>query len=186
MHRNRMNPLKMTIAFLVCSTTRLWTTRQSCTIGLMVHAFLSPHRFAPRAHQSALSLASQVDEQTSTSEESELKRKGREKRQKFIGLAKAVDRGQFTPYNPLKNGKFEAKSGLPQKLKEGKLFTVLGIESSCDDTGGECKFRACVVHMSGVHSTGRVLYSWRALPVVNCIRFFLPHMIECRVVVLFL
>jgi len=81
------------------------------------------------------------------------KEKGREKCQKFIGLTKAVNWGQFTPYNPLKNGKFEAKSGLPQKLKEGKLFTVLGIESSCDDTGGECKFRACTVHMSGVHST---------------------------------
>ena len=62
---------------------------------------------------------------------------GREKRKKFIGLAKAVDRGQYHVYNPLKEGKFVAKSGLPEKLQAGEFFTVLGIESSCDDTGGE-------------------------------------------------
>ena len=66
---------------------------------------------------------------------------GREKRKKFIGLAKAVDRGQFQyTYNPGgkidTNGKqkFIAKSGLPNIEKS---FCVLGIESSCDDTGGE-------------------------------------------------
>ena len=36
---------------------------------------------------------------------------------------------------------FEAKSGLPPKDK--KLFHVLGIESSCDDTG------AAVIHSDG-------------------------------------
>ena len=60
----------------------------------------------------------------------------KDKRREFIGKAKAVDRGQWaTVYNP--GGKdyhsFEAKSGLPDRTK---LFTVLGIESSCDDTGG--------------------------------------------------
>eukprot|EP00546_Thalassionema_frauenfeldii_P003759 CAMPEP_0178918290 /NCGR_PEP_ID=MMETSP0786-20121207/13750_1 /TAXON_ID=186022 /ORGANISM="Thalassionema frauenfeldii, Strain CCMP 1798" /LENGTH=476 /DNA_ID=CAMNT_0020591995 /DNA_START=134 /DNA_END=1564 /DNA_ORIENTATION=- len=59
----------------------------------------------------------------------------REKRRKFIGMAKAVDRGQFAvTYNPRssESGKFQAKSGLPDRTK---LFTVLGVESSCDDTG---------------------------------------------------
>ncbi|KAL7459362.1 hypothetical protein ACHAWC_011815 [Mediolabrus comicus] len=60
---------------------------------------------------------------------------GREKRRKFIGLAKAVDRGQWeNTYQP--GGEdgcsFEAKSGLPNR---DKPFCVLGIESSCDDTG---------------------------------------------------
>lgn len=62
---------------------------------------------------------------------------GREKRKKFIGLAKAVDRGQFqNAYNPggLDGTSFVARSGLPN---DKKLFCVLGIESSCDDTGGE-------------------------------------------------
>jgi N6-L-threonylcarbamoyladenine synthase len=62
--------------------------------------------------------------------------KAKAKREQFIGLAKAVDRGQFSvtyqPGGP--NGDtFVAKSGLP--LDVTKLFTVLGIESSCDDTG---------------------------------------------------
>jgi len=63
----------------------------------------------------------------------------KEKRRKFIGMAKAVDRGQFSvTYNPRP---FTAKSGLPDRTK---LFTVLGIESSCDDTG------AAVVRSDGV------------------------------------
>lgn len=68
------------------------------------------------------------------------KKKGKDKRREFIGLAKNVDRGQYkNVYNPgrynssngIKNG-FENKSGLPNT---NKLYTVLGIESSCDDTG---------------------------------------------------
>lgn len=69
---------------------------------------------------------------------------GREKRQKFIGLAKAVDRGQYHAYNPLKDGGFKANSGLPEK----ELFTVLGIESSCDDTGGELSVTSVAVLFS--------------------------------------
>eukprot|EP00547_Thalassionema_nitzschioides_P006807 CAMPEP_0194220502 /NCGR_PEP_ID=MMETSP0156-20130528/28552_1 /TAXON_ID=33649 /ORGANISM="Thalassionema nitzschioides, Strain L26-B" /LENGTH=470 /DNA_ID=CAMNT_0038950567 /DNA_START=123 /DNA_END=1535 /DNA_ORIENTATION=+ len=58
----------------------------------------------------------------------------REKRRKFIGMAKAVDRGQFAvTYKPRSDsGKFQSRSGLPDRTK---LFTVLGVESSCDDTG---------------------------------------------------
>lgn len=66
------------------------------------------------------------------------------KRREFIGQAKAVDRGQFTiTYQPGgKDGKtFLAKSGLPDITKP---FTVLGIESSCDDTG------AAIVRSDGV------------------------------------
>eukprot|EP00581_Thalassiosira_minuscula_P017726 CAMPEP_0183720976 /NCGR_PEP_ID=MMETSP0737-20130205/13437_1 /TAXON_ID=385413 /ORGANISM="Thalassiosira miniscula, Strain CCMP1093" /LENGTH=522 /DNA_ID=CAMNT_0025950935 /DNA_START=296 /DNA_END=1864 /DNA_ORIENTATION=+ len=60
---------------------------------------------------------------------------GREKRRKFIGLAKAVDRGQWqNTYSPggSDGTSFVAKSGLPDVTKP---FCVLGIESSCDDTG---------------------------------------------------
>lgn len=68
----------------------------------------------------------------------------KEKRREFIGKAKAVDRGQWSAvYSP--GGKdcnsFIAKSGLPDRRKP---FTVLGIESSCDDTG------AAVVRSDGV------------------------------------
>eukprot|EP00540_Astrosyne_radiata_P004131 CAMPEP_0116843756 /NCGR_PEP_ID=MMETSP0418-20121206/12270_1 /TAXON_ID=1158023 /ORGANISM="Astrosyne radiata, Strain 13vi08-1A" /LENGTH=506 /DNA_ID=CAMNT_0004474555 /DNA_START=121 /DNA_END=1641 /DNA_ORIENTATION=+ len=66
----------------------------------------------------------------------EKRQKAREKRKEFIGMAKAVDRGQFThcyePGGP-DGSAFEAKSGLPNMTRP---FTVLGIETSCDDTGG--------------------------------------------------
>ena len=69
---------------------------------------------------------------------------GRDKRKKFIGLAKAVDRGQFQhTYSPggADGGSFVAKSGLPDL---NKPFCVLGIESSCDDTG------AAIIRSDGV------------------------------------
>ena len=67
------------------------------------------------------------------------------KRLQFIGKAKAVDRGQFTTYRPggASGVSFVAKSGLPHE-HFSKPFTVLGIESSCDDTG------AAVVRSDGV------------------------------------
>lgn len=57
--------------------------------------------------------------------------------QKFIGLTKAVNWGQFTPYNPLKNGRCEGQEQTTAKVKraelvyrvEGILFTFLGIEA---------------------------------------------------------
>lgn len=63
------------------------------------------------------------------------KLRGKEKRRQFIGMAKAVDRGQWA--NVYKPGgddgmSFTALSGLPDRTRP---FTVLGIESSCDDTG---------------------------------------------------
>lgn len=58
----------------------------------------------------------------------------RAKRKARIGLAKAVDRGlpEVQTYDPFKDGTFTAKSGLPDRTRP---FLVLGIESSCDDTG---------------------------------------------------
>lgn len=69
------------------------------------------------------------------------------KRRQFVGLAKAVDRGQFaTVYQPLgKDGTFTALSGLPNTAVP---FTVLGIESSCDDTGGIKLDKSCFVYAS--------------------------------------
>lgn len=69
---------------------------------------------------------------------------GREKRRQFIGKAKAVDRGQWANiYSPGGDDgvSFTALSGLPNRSKP---FIVLGIESSCDDTG------AAVVRSDGV------------------------------------
>ena len=70
--------------------------------------------------------------------------KAKAKRSKFIGMAKAVDRGQFgVTYQPggPDGSSFSAKSGLPDTSKP---FTVLGIESTCDDTG------AAIVRSDGV------------------------------------
>lgn len=75
------------------------------------------------------------------------KEMARAKRKKLRGVAKAVDRGlpNVVAYTPatVANGvvSFQAASGLPDRTK---LFTVLGIESSCDDTG------AAVVRSDGV------------------------------------
>lgn len=66
----------------------------------------------------------------------------KEKRRRKLGLAKAVDRGHSITYQPAgTDGRsFQALSGLPTDLKN---FIVLGIESSCDDTG------AAIVHCNG-------------------------------------
>eukprot|EP00339_Tiarina_fusa_P009737 CAMPEP_0117007360 /NCGR_PEP_ID=MMETSP0472-20121206/7265_1 /TAXON_ID=693140 ORGANISM="Tiarina fusus, Strain LIS" /NCGR_SAMPLE_ID=MMETSP0472 /ASSEMBLY_ACC=CAM_ASM_000603 /LENGTH=451 /DNA_ID=CAMNT_0004709101 /DNA_START=214 /DNA_END=1569 /DNA_ORIENTATION=- len=72
------------------------------------------------------------------------KKDAKAKRSKFIGMAKAVDRGQFSvTYQPGgEDGEsFAALSGLPDISTP---FTVLGIESSCDDTG------AAIVRSDGV------------------------------------
>jgi len=109
---------------------------------LMANA-LSTHQHHNRR---STSLSSSTANDTDTKIAKQIKKKektaaikaGREKRAKFIGLAKAVDRGQFqNTYSPGGGGTndgFTAKSGLPNLVKS---FCVLGIESSCDDTGGE-------------------------------------------------
>jgi len=74
----------------------------------------------------------------------ERRQEAKKRRKLKVGIAKAVDRGQFADtYKPGgADGKtFQAISGLPDRTK---LFTVLGIESSCDDTG------AAVVRSDGV------------------------------------
>ena len=63
------------------------------------------------------------------------KSRSKEKRHEFIGMAKAVDRGQWSNiYQPggADGVTFQAMSGLPDMTRP---FVVLGIESSCDDTG---------------------------------------------------
>jgi hypothetical protein len=90
--------------------------------------------------------ASNVDESTSSASKRRNKKdkSGREKRRQFIGKAKAVDRGQWANiYIPGgDNGtSFTALSGLPDRSTP---YIVLGIESSCDDTG------AAVVRSDGV------------------------------------
>jgi tRNA threonylcarbamoyl adenosine modification protein TsaD len=104
-------------------------------------------------------IADRLDEQPQKRDLAAFKKKkknaaaAKAKRIKFIGMAKAVDRGQFAvTYQPggPSGHSFEAKSGLPASLlvktreQPASCFTVLGIESSCDDTG------AAVVRSDGV------------------------------------
>ena len=88
-----------------------------------------------------------VDDSEAESEEEHKKAAAAaRRRKKFIGLAKAVDRGQFkTTYRPggSDGATFVARSGLPEG-HDSRPFTVLGIESSCDDTG------AAVLRSDGV------------------------------------
>ena len=88
-----------------------------------------------RSSMSQLFSTTSKDEMTNNKKKKRNKKGGKEKRRQFIGMAKAVDRGQFSVvYAP--GGEsgidFQAKSGLPNDLNN---FVVLGIESSCDDTG---------------------------------------------------
>ena len=95
-------------------------------------------------HDGVTSITTEKTARLNKKKEKALK-SGREKRKKFIGLAKAVDRGQFQyVYSPggSDGTNFIAKSGLPDTSKP---FCVLGIESSCDDTGGELVFKLFVI-----------------------------------------
>jgi N6-L-threonylcarbamoyladenine synthase len=87
----------------------------------------------------------------------EKRHRAREARKKsVVGLAKAVDRGQFSvTYQPggSDGQSFRAWSGLPDRTRP---FTVLGIESSCDDTG------AAVIRSDGV-ILGEALASQREI-----------------------
>jgi len=51
----------------------------------------------------------------------------------FVGVAKATDTGRFRAYSAEQF--IKGASGLPVTSKERPYFTVLGIETSCDDTG---------------------------------------------------
>ena len=116
--RRNMVSLKMPLALLLNTTIRRRSSHLVNSFPLRLHPL-------PTHHESRMYMSSVSPTKPQES--------GREKRKKFIGLAKAVDRGQYHAYNPLSDGEFKARSGLPEK----ELFTVLGIESSCDDTGGE-------------------------------------------------
>jgi tRNA N6-adenosine threonylcarbamoyltransferase len=75
----------------------------------------------------------------------ERRKASKTKRKALLGVAKAVDRGRGVQVTYAPGGvdglSFRAKSGLPDRTRP---FTVLGIESSCDDTG------AAVVRSDGV------------------------------------
>ena len=148
----------------------LWSSSRS--ILTSVHGFVSPTHQLSRCNaktNSILRTFATIDNSTTTdsastttssesdddndniallrAERGERKRQKKaaaaKRRSKFIGMAKAVDRGQFkTTYRPggSTGVSFVAKSGLPVH----ETFTVLGIESSCDDTG------AAVVRSDGV------------------------------------
>ena len=102
---------------------------------------LSTRLFVSDTNQS---VAEKVQKKVEKNQKKKKNENAKLKRSKFIGVAKAVDRGQFSvTYQPggPDGQSFSAKSGLPDTSKP---FTVLGIESSCDDTG------AAVVRSDGV------------------------------------
>jgi N6-L-threonylcarbamoyladenine synthase len=124
----------------VGSLVRLWSSASTDT-----DTESTPTPETTRTTTSPTTAASADKAVDAVDDKANRKRLAKEKRKKFIGLAKAVDRGQFAvTYNPGGTGvsdSFQAKSGLPDRSKP---FTVLGIESSCDDTG------AAVVRSDGV------------------------------------
>lgn len=118
----------------------------STTVALLLPSFSRRYFVRPTTTFLASQSVDEIELQRKIAKEEKAKRKAtaKEKRRKFIGKAKAVDRGQyFVTYKPGgDNGMtFQAKSGLPDITKP---FTVLGIESSCDDTG------AAIVRSDGV------------------------------------
>ena len=151
LEKKTMLLLKMVVVSLVLSASSRSITRRP-KMMLMANA-LSTHHYTHQHHNrrciSRLSSSTTSDTDIKIAKQIKKKEKtaaikaGREKRAKFIGLAKAVDRGQFqNTYNPGGGGGgtndgFTAKSGLPNLEKS---FCVLGIESSCDDTGGESEY----------------------------------------------
>ena len=125
-----------TAMIMLAATTRPLRSFLATSFKLGPNLSASSPSFQEARRSAATLLSCQVNDAVKKKREA-----GREKRKKFIGLAKAVDRGQYQAYNPLKNGKFVAESGLPEAIRGGGTFTVLGIESSCDDTGGELMYR---------------------------------------------
>lgn len=115
------------------STTAITRTSAASTI---FHGHHRPRAFTGHLPRSTVRLFSSSPTSGNDAKE---RRRARDRRKKFIGLAKAVDRGQFT--NTYQPRPFQARSGLPDITQP---FTVLGIESSCDDTG------AAVVRSDGV------------------------------------
>lgn len=109
--------------------------------GRCIRAFTPPRQSFSRPSYSLSRLFSTTPS-SSAKQSKKRKKQAREKRREFIGMAKAVDRGQWNvTYAPFREEKFHALSGLPSRKRP---FTVLGIESSCDDTG------AAVVRSDGV------------------------------------
>jgi N6-L-threonylcarbamoyladenine synthase len=113
-------------------------------VGIILLFFMSSvkmlaHGWIPRSGGRVLASTRLFISDSATKQDDGNKRLRKErakvKRNKFIGMAKSVDRGQFSvtyqPGGP--NGDtFQSKSGLPDLNTN---FVVLGIESSCDDTG---------------------------------------------------
>lgn len=120
--------------FAIISKQRICGFSSSASSSTTTTTSIRLHQLSRRA-----TVSTSIDQDLTPADK---RRRARQKR--HIGLAKAVDRGQHAvTYRPggLSGKDFCAKSGLPNRQKP---FTVLGIESSCDDTG------AAVVRSDGV------------------------------------
>lgn len=102
----------------------------------------------------------EIQRQIAKDAKKERKALAKAKRTQFIGMAKAVDRGQYgVIYQPGgEDGRtFKAVSGLPDITKP---FTVLGIESSCDDTGVAIVRSDGVILGEALASQGEIHEKW--------------------------
>lgn len=112
--------------------------------SVLVRGWTAPRRTCTVSSRLFLSDSVSLSREERKNQKKQRKENAKAKRRKFIGMAKAVDRGQFSvTYQPggAEGESFAAKSGLPDISRP---FTVLGIESSCDDTG------AAIVRSDGV------------------------------------
>jgi hypothetical protein len=120
--------------FFVKAHTIIILALQSSII-MLAHSWALMRSGRALASNTRLFMSTSPGSSSASTETKTRKQKAKSKRSKFIGMAKAVDRGQFSvTYKPggPEGDNFESKSGLPDI---SKAFTVLGIESSCDDTG---------------------------------------------------
>ena len=155
----RRRPLDGVMVYALLTTPIIQSSKHQRLCSYSYRRSASSYHTTTRRRNSTSLDSSTHDDVTSTSITTEktarLNKKkekalksGREKRKKFIGLAKAVDRGQFQyVYSPggSDGTNFIAKSGLPDTSKP---FCVLGIESSCDDTGGELVLLFVIVYLA--------------------------------------
>lgn len=131
------------LVWLNSRSSLAWTSQRSARISPVTRLWSSVQ---PSSSASTATTATDdaATVESKAADKAERKRLAKEKRKKFIGLAKAVDRGQFAvtyqPGGPT-GSNFTAASGLPDRTRP---FTVLGIESSCDDTG------AAIIRSDGV------------------------------------
>jgi N6-L-threonylcarbamoyladenine synthase len=126
------NTLLFFLAMLLPRTFS-FTTRRSINKGSFYSRIICPRHIMLSSESAAAAAA----DPSTKDENAQRKAAAKAKRKLLMGLPKAVDHGNgkyLVTYRPggIDSKSFQALSGLPDRTKP---FLVLGIESSCDDTG---------------------------------------------------